>query len=65
MVSLKDTVMRDEIFKESSLARRQARSLLLDYGFYYRFILLGLIYVIPMTVILGWALLMAALDKWT
>lgn len=57
--------MRDEIFKESSLARRKARSLLLDYGFYYRFIVLGLIFAIPMMSILGWALIVAALDKWT
>lgn len=57
--------MRDEIFKESSLARHKARSLLLDYGFYYRFIVLGLIFAIPMMSILGWALIVAALDKWT
>ena len=57
--------MMHEIFEESSLARRQARSLLLDYGFYYRFIMLGLIYAIPIISILGWAFFVAALDKWT
>ncbi len=57
--------MMHEIFEESSLARRQARSLLLDYGFYYRFIMLGLIYAIPIISILGWALFVAALDEWT
>ena len=57
--------MRYEIFEESSLARRQARNLLLDYGFYYRFVMLSLVYVIPISIILGWALVVAALDKWT